>query len=265
MTGDELLLAGIAWLASSVVMTGLWFVQCARRDATIVDAGWAAGLGMAAILYAVALPMATPLRRALVAGMVVLWSARLVTHLLRDRVARRVEDGRYANLRRRWGGRAQPLFFVFFQAQALLVALLSIPYVAAMRGGGGTFGATEVAAVAIWAASLAGESLADLQLASFRADPANRGRTCRTGLWRVSRHPNYFFEWLHWTAWPVLAAGSPHWSLALVGPALMLVLLLFVTGVPPAEARALETRGDDYRAYQRTTSAFFPWSPRASS
>lgn len=265
MTGDELLLVGIAGLASSVLMTGLWFVQRARRDATIVDAGWAAGLALAAILFAVALPAATPLRRALVATMVVLWAARLAAHLLRDRVARRVEDGRYAALRRRWGSKAQPRFFVLFQAQALLVALLSIPYVAAMKGGTGTPGAAEIAALAIWAASLAGESLADRQLAAFRADPANRGRTCRAGLWRVSRHPNYFFEWLHWMAWPVLAAGSPQWPFALVGPVLMLVLLLFVTGVPPAEARALETRGDDYRAYQRTTSVFFPWWPRQTA
>jgi len=119
-----------------------------------------------------------------------------------------------------------------------------------------------VAAVLIWLLAVGGETLADRQLAAWRADPAHRGRTCRAGLWRYSRHPNYFFEWLHWWSYPLLAWGSPEWWLTLLGPALMLYTLLKVTGIPYTEQQALASRGDDYRAYQRTTSAFVPWFPK---
>jgi len=103
--------------------------------------------------------------------------------------------------------------------------------------------------------------MADRQLAAWREDPANAGRTCRAGLWAWSRHPNYFFEWLHWLAYPLLAVGLPlGWTVWFV-PALMLLLVLKVTGIPPTERRSLERRGDDYRAYQRSTSAFIPMPP----
>ena len=114
----------------------------------------------------------------------------------------------------------------------------------------------------IWLIAVSGESLADWQLSAFRHDPANAGQVCQRGLWRYSRHPNYFFEWLHWWAYVCLAAGSPWGGLALAGPAAMLYFLLKVTGVPPTEAQALKSRGDAYRQYQRTTSVFFPWPPQ---
>ena len=119
--------------------------------------------------------------------------------------------------------------------------------------------------VAIWAIGVAGEAVADAQLARFRADPGHRGRTCRAGLWRYSRHPNYFFEWLTWWAYVAIAWGAPHGWVALFGPAVMLLFLFKVTGIPYTEAQALRSRGDDYRAYQRTTSAFVPWFPRADA
>ena len=105
-------------------------------------------------------------------------------------------------------------------------------------------------------------SLADRQLSAFKADPANRGRTCRQGLWRWSRHPNYFFEWVHWLAYVPLAWGSSWWPATLLAPAIMLYLVTKVTGIPPTEAQSLRSRGEDYADYQRTTSAFFPWPPR---
>src|SRR5262249_38496991 len=92
----------------------------------------------------------------------------------------------------------------------------------------------------------------------------NAGRTCRAGLWRYSRHPNYFFEWTHWFAYPLLAvgAGGVFW-LSAIGPVIMLLMLYRVSGIPFTEAQALRSRGDDYRDYQRTTSAFVPWFPKA--
>jgi steroid 5-alpha reductase family enzyme len=140
--------------------------------------------------------------------------------------------------------------------------IFSIPFLVAMTLRSQGLGAWVAAGVLVWVVAVTGEALADRQLAAFRADQTNRGRTCRVGLWRLSRHPNYFFEWLHWWSYVLLGVGSPWWALTLVGPALMLYFLLRVTGIPATEAQALASRGEDYREYQRTTSAFVPWFPR---
>ena len=100
---------------------------------------------------------------------------------------------------------------------------------------------------------------------SFKADPANKGKTMRYGLWRYSRHPNYFFQWLTWVAYALIALAAPYGWIGLVSPLLILYLILFVTGVKPAEEQALKSRGDDFRRYQRETSVFIPWPPRSST
>ena len=114
----------------------------------------------------------------------------------------------------------------------------------------------------MWVISIAGESLADRQLSAHRSRPENRGRTCRTGLWAYSRHPNYFFEWLHWWSYVLLSLGAAYWWLSPAAAVFMLVLLFYVTGIPYTEIRARATRGNDYRDYQRTTSVFVPWFPK---
>ncbi len=258
MGAVPLLLLG--WVAMAAMMAVLWLVQRARRDAGVVDVGWTAGIALLAVWYALA-GAGDPLRRGLVAVMAGTWSLRLAWHLLADRIVGKPEDGRYQTLRARWGGRAQARFFVFFQLQALADVVLSVPLLVAMRGDR-ALGAAGLTGVAVWVAAVLGEALADAQLARFRAPPGNRGRTCRIGLWRVSRHPNYFFEWLHWWAYVLLAIGSPAWWLALIGPVFMLYFLLEVTGIPATEAHALASRGEEYRDYQRTTSAFVPWFPK---
>jgi steroid 5-alpha reductase family enzyme len=149
-----------------------------------------------------------------------------------------------------------------FQFQALLIVLSSIPFLAVARNPQETLTPWILLAVAIWIGSVAGESLADRQLARFRADPNNRGRACRQGLWRYSRHPNYFFEWLHWFTYVVLAVGSPLLYLSFLGPVVMFVFLRYLSGIPFTEAQALRTRGDDYRNYQRETPILFPWFPK---
>jgi len=117
----------------------------------------------------------------------------------------------------------------------------------------------------VFAGAFLGESAADRQLQRWRAEPTNRGRTCRIGLWRFSRHPNYLFEWLHWFTYPLLGLGLPQGGLLWLAPAGMFLLIRFVSGVPPTEAQALRSRGDDYRDYQRSTHPFLPlpWRLRA--
>jgi len=192
-----------------------------------------------------------------------LWGSRLALHLW-HRVRSEPEDGRYQHLRRHWNGH-QGKIFGFFQFQALLIVLFALPFVAVAVNPQPQGWGWLIAAVAMWLLSVSGESIADRQLARFRANPANKGKTCRDGLWRYSRHPNYFFEWLHWFTYVLLAVQSPLWWLAWSGPLVMYVFLRWVSGIPFTEAQALRSRGEDYREYQRTTTMLFPWFPSRSS
>jgi steroid 5-alpha reductase family enzyme len=255
----ELILVG--WLVTGLLMALLWLVQKAHQDAGIVDVGWCAGLGLVTILYAL-FSTGNPQRRLVVATMMGVWAFRLGTYLFLNRVLGKKEDGRYQTLRGKWGLRAQFYFFIFFQAQAFLVVIFSLPPLVALHNPQPTLSAWDYAGMLVWLTAITGELLADQQLARFRADPHNRGKTCRTGLWRYSRHPNYFFEWLHWWSYVLMAVGVSYGWITLIGPGLMLFFLFKVTGIPATEAQALASRGDDYRAYQRATSAFIPWLPR---
>lgn len=255
------------WAVIAAAQLALWWEQRRSGDASLVDVGWSAALVVLAGLYAVAGDGLTE-RRLLVGAMAAIWGGRLAWHLARRIVASRAagaraEDGRYQALRARWGPRAQRNFLVFFQVQASWSVLFSLPILVAMGAARPALGWLDAVGVAIWAIGVVGEGVADAQLARFRARAGSRGRTCREGLWRYSRHPNYFFEWLTWWSYVVIAWGAPLGWLAWAGPALMLLFLFKVTGIPSTEAQALRSRGDDYRAYQRTTSAFVPWFPRA--
>jgi steroid 5-alpha reductase family enzyme len=253
---SSLVLGG--WGALATCLALLWWRQVRTRNATSVDAAWSAGIGALVIAYAV-LSDGNPSRRLLVGGLGAVWAFRLAWFLLRYRVlGHRTEDGRYRAMRDYWGDRAQPWFFLFYQGQAAVAVLFSVPILAAMQGG-----ALDLAAwlgVAIWVTAVAGETLADRQLAQFRDDPSTRGEVCRRGLWRYSRHPNYFFEWLHW--WAYVAIGHAA-LLTWVGPVAMFVFLFRLTGIPYTEMQALRSRGERYRDYQRTTSVFIPLPPRS--
>ncbi len=248
----------IVWAISAVAMTLGWAWQRRRANAGIVDVLWAAGLACSAVVTAL-FGDGSVLARSLLGVLGGAWGTRLAWHLWR-RVSRETEDGRYRALREHWQG-SQLKFFLFFQAQAALVLLFSLPFLAASRASHASPMWPLLAGI-VWLGCVAGESVADGQLARFRADPANRGRACRAGLWRYSRHPNYFFEWLHWFSYVLLAVGSPWWGLAWLGPVLMYVFLRYLSGVPFTEKQALRTRGEDYAEYQRTTPMLFPWFPR---
>lgn len=254
MTTSSLLL--LVWVVSAVVMAVVWWISMRVRNVGYVDVAWAGLMATAALLVG-ALGEGAELPRGLVALFGSLWGARLCLHLL-TRVLHEPEDGRYQSLREQWQG-SPAKFFVFFQMQAVVVVFFALPFVAAAaRHDGGVDGWT-IAAVLTWIVAVAGESLADRQLAAFRNDPANRGKTCRVGLWAWSRHPNYFFEWVHWFAYVFLAVGSHLFALSLAGPVVMLLFLYRVSGIPWTEAQSLRSRGEDYRRYQQEVSAFFPW------
>ncbi len=251
------------YLALAVAMGLTWLLQRRTVNAGYVDVAWAACIGLAA-LYIGLVADGSLLVRLLVAMMAGIWGARLAMHLL-VRVLFEPEDGRYRALREHWGPTASVKMFWFFQAQALIALMFAVPLWIAAQNPEPGWTLFKVLAVVIWIISLCGEALADHQLAQFRSHPGNRGRTCRVGLWRYSRHPNYFFEFLHWFAYGFLAIGAPHAWIAWLGPLVMLAFLYRITGIPYTEQQALRSRGDDYRDYQSTTSALIPWPPRPSA
>lgn len=244
----------------ALVMSLAWLRQRRTGNAGIVDPIWSASLGILALTYALVGSGWGP-RRALVGALAGAWSLRLTTLLVR-RVLRETEDGRYAILRENWGGRFQSRMFWFYQAQAVLAVLLSLAFLHLCEAAEAGWSLRDALAVGLWVVSIGGEALADRQLHDWRSEPENRGRTCRSGLWAYSRHPNYFFEWVHWLVYPVLGLGLSGGWLLWLAPALMLYLVLEVTGIPPTEAQAVRSRGQDYVDYQRTTNAFFP-GPRS--
>lgn len=254
-----LLLLG-ALLLACVIQAALWLVYRRTDRADWVDAGWAGSLGLLAILYGGLGPGGGP-RRLLVAALGGMWGLRLALHLAR-RIARGPEDGRYTQLKTEWGTGLPLKFFLFFQFQALLAVFLSLPFLWASLDPSRDLGFAAWSGAALAIASIAGEALADRQLRRFKADPGNHGRVCREGLWNLSRHPNYFFEWLIWVAFTLLAWSSPWGWSSLLCPALMLHFLLRVTGIPATEAQSLRSRGEAYARYQREVSAFVPWFPR---
>lgn len=264
MTPTPLSLSLGGWALAALLMLGLWLRHLRIRNAGLVDVGWTVSVAAIAVLYAAWGPGA-PARKWLLAAMMVVWGARLATYLLRDRIVGRPEDARYSDLRARRSPAAALAFFPFFQAQALLAALFATPALIVAFNPAPALSGLEVGAALLWLAAFGGEALADRQLERFKARPASRGRTCREGLWRYSRHPNYFFEWLVWVAYALYALASPWGVLALAAPALMLYFLFRVTGIPATEAQAVRSRGEEYRQYQETTSAFFPWFPRRVS
>ena len=246
----------IAGAAASTLMLALWVLQRARRDGGIVDIGWAFGLGAAAVFYGV-FGGGLPARRLMVACLAGFWGFRLATYLF-FRIWWSKEDGRYKTLRDNRGDRADRFFFFFFQFQALLIVLFSVPFLVCSSASG-PLSWLDFLGVGIGVLSLCGELTADAQLARFRRQPENKGKTCRVGLWKYSRHPNYFFEWIHWFAYvPMSITAACGWA-SLGGPMLMLLCLFWLTGIPYTERQALKSRGEDYRNYQRTTSVFVPW------
>lgn len=257
--GNLFPILALAILSAMLMMTFVYLLGRRMNNYGIVDIAWSWGFSFLVVLYAIAAD-GLPLRDELLSACVVLWSGRLGWHLYRRVMGHHPgEDGRYRQLREEWGNRTDRLMFGFYQLQAAILVLLSVPYLIIASNPAPEIQALEwIGAVTVILAVL-GEGIADAQLNRFKLKPENRGKTCRNGLWGYSRHPNYFFEWLVWMGVFVMAMASPLGWLAAISPLLILFFLLKKTGIPATEEQALRTKGDDYREYQRTTSAFIPW------
>jgi steroid 5-alpha reductase family enzyme len=252
-----LLLVG-AVLASAAMLV-LWAVAVRIGDASHVDVAWAGLIACCGVLYGL-LGDGGAEHRCLAALLAGIWGFRLAGYLLVNRVLGKKEDGRYQSLRRKWAPNANRNFLWFFQFQAAFVVFFSIPFALIAQDTGGIEMLAWIG-IAVWAIGNAGTIVADRQLAQWRADPANSGRTARRGLWSWSRHPNYFFEWVTWIGVALAATTAPWGWVAWAVPAVLLFLLFRVTGIPATEAQALRSRSE-YAEYRQTTSVFVPLPPR---
>jgi len=207
-------------------------------------------------------------RQMLVALLALLWSLRLGLHIA-ARTARGGDDPRYRQLREQWGSAFEARLFWFLQVQASAALVLALSIMIAAHNPAPGLRALDWLGIAVLIAAVVGEAVADRQLSAFRSDPSNEGLVCDAGLWGMSRHPNYFFEWLGWFAYAVIAidpSGSYPWGwLALAGPLLMYWLLVHASGIPPLEAHMLRSRGEVFREYQRRVNAFWPGPPSGAS
>jgi steroid 5-alpha reductase family enzyme len=257
------LAAGLALTAAfvAIAMLGLWLASLALRNASLVDVWWGPGFaGIAAIAFWAA--PAPGARGVLILSLTSLWGLRLGAYLL-WRNAGAGEDPRYAAMRRRHGT-AFPVrsLGTVFGLQGLLQWGVSLPIqVTMLRPGDPALGPLDALGIGLFAVGLFFESVGDLQLARFQADPARRGRVLDRGLWRYTRHPNYFGDFLVWWGLFTVSASTPLGPWTFTSPIVMSVLLMRVSGVPLLE-RSLERTRPGYRDYQQRTPAFFPWLPR---
>jgi steroid 5-alpha reductase family enzyme len=251
--------------AMTAVMVAAWASGLKAGNGGWTDVFWTWGTG--AVLVAAALwPLdggAPDPRQWLVAAFMTAWALRLGLYLT-PRVAGHPEDPRYAGFRAQFGDQHRMRMLWVALPQAPASALLAISVVLAAHRPDPALDLRDMLAVAVFVAAIVGEYVSDNQMKAFRANSANKGHVMDRGLWAWSRHPNYFFQWLGWVAYPVmaLAPGRPATWLSLTAPVVMFGLLRYVSGVPPLEKTMLSSRGEAFRDYQRRVSPFFPLPPK---
>lgn len=256
-------LLGIGLVAVSAYMLLVWMASRLINNYGLVDVAWAFGFFLVPCLY---LWLGKPINGNLctIAGMFMVWSLRLTWYLgLRFAHWYPKEDVRYANLRSTLGPFVEWKMLVIFLWQGAVLTLMTLPMVITVVEHNPEISLTKAGAIIVWFLALSGETIADVQLAKFARNSSNKNRTCQSGLWRYSRHPNYFFEWLGSVAFFLYVCDARYGIYAALCPAIMLHLLINVTGVKPSEQHSLATR-PDYAEYQKTTSPFVPWCRKTS-
>jgi steroid 5-alpha reductase family enzyme len=244
-------------------MACVWAWSYKIKNAGVVDIFWSYNFPVIAIILLLFAP-GFETRKLLICGMVIIAGARLGTHLA-TRVLKHLhdEEPRYAQIRKEWGASAEWKMFFFFQFQAISNVLLAVPFFIITLNSSPVLSPIEYAGAVLWAISVIGEAVADAQLSAFKRGPANKGKVCDIGLWGYSRHPNYFFEWLMWMSYFVFALASPYGFIAVISPAVILYLLLKVTGIPMTEEQSIRTKGEAFKQYQKRVSVFVPWFKKA--
>jgi steroid 5-alpha reductase family enzyme len=248
-------------IAAAVIfgcMVALWLVSLALRNSSIVDIFWGTGFVIANWVYFALTPNGTPERKLLIGILVTLWGLRLSLYIL-WRNWGKPEDFRYAKWREEAGASWWwKSFLRVFVLQGVLLMIISISLLAA-QSGNAPFGILDYLAVPVWLIGFFFESAGDIQLARFKANPLNRGKVMNRGVWRYTRHPNYFGDAAQWWAYYLIALAAGGWW-TIFSPILMTTLLVRVSGVALLE-KSLDSR-PGYKEYIESTSAFIPWLPR---
>lgn len=244
-------------IAASIIMLFFWLIQIKTKDASLVDLAWSSVIFFA-IIYLLLNSPSLDLRHISISLLGMLWSVRLSIHLFMRIQMSTSEDTRYQVMRVAMGKHIQIGFFIFYQLQALFVTIFTTPIAIALITTSSSLSKTDILGISIFILAIVGETIADKQLMNFKQKNKGRNITCNTGLWYYSRHPNYFFEWLHWFAYPLFSYSSEYFWLACLAPFVMLIFLLRLTGIPHIEREALKNK-PDYKKYIKTTSVFIPW------
>jgi steroid 5-alpha reductase family enzyme len=251
-------MCGASFIIVLSLMTLLWVIYYFVGHSSIVDLGWSLGF-VFAVWADFILGDGNFWKKGVLTLMVSLWGLRLAFHLF-QRVKSTQDDLRYVKIKEKWGPDNQQLKFLgMFLFQGMLVVILTIPFIVVCHNSDPVWHLSEVVGIVFWLIGLWGETAADWQLRQFKNGGMSNGKVLQDGLWRYSRHPNYFFEFIIWIGFFIFSWQAPGGALAIISPLLILFLLTNVSGIPLAEEMSLSSKGDDYREYQRTTSAFIPW------
>jgi steroid 5-alpha reductase family enzyme len=243
-------------------MTVMWAASVRRRNISLVDRAWGSVFVVLAVTYATTGPAVTG-RARLVMGLVTLWGLRLTVYLVR-RDWGQGEDWRHRRLRDQWGrATAWRSLLLVFWFQAVAAVSVSTPLLAVFATHQRTLGMLDLVGFIAWTVGFACEAIGDHQLTRFRARPGHQEPFLRTGLWRYTRHPNYFGDALQWWGLGLIGLAAGAWW-SLLGPLGMTVVLLRVTGVTVMDEHLLATKGPAYADYVHGTSSFAPRPPRRS-
>jgi steroid 5-alpha reductase family enzyme len=253
------LLIGLAAILGAMIF--LWLLSLVRRDASVVDVFWGLGFVGLTWLYRYLGPEAN-IRHLLVLVFVTVWGVRLALHIF-WRNWGHGEDRRYQAMRESHGGRFWWVsLFTVFLLQGFLIWFIAAPlFIVQVSSGPQTWTWTDILGIFFWGIGFFFEAVGDWQLTRFKADPINRGRVMRIGLWAYTRHPNYFGDAMVWWGYFFLALSIPGGLWTIFSPLLMTFLLLKVSGVTLLEQTITERR-PEYREYTENTNAFVPWFPR---
>ncbi len=252
---SSLSILGMGFLFCFLLMTISWWVAQKLNFYSLVDVMWAYGIGGLGIVFTFLADGATE-KKVLALFFSLLWSLRLGTYLaLRQWSHYPVEDRRYLTLKAKWNNFK---FFQFFQFQGVSQILFSLPFLFLATDPNSQVSFLTWVGLILFLIGFLGEAISDNQLRRFKSLSDNKDQVCRVGLWRYSRHPNYFFEWVIWCGISVAALSSPYGYWGLVSPLVMYLTLNYLTGIPAAEEQSLKSKGDKYREYQKTTNRFFP-------
>lgn len=245
-------------IALAGLMAQAWRTIIKTGNSGFADVFWSYSIGGAGVLAALwpLAPGEPGPRNWLVAALVGIWSLRLGTHILL-RTLKGSDDPRYAQLRKEWGDKADQQLLLFLQIQAGAALVLAIAIMAAAHNPA-PLGLPDALGVLVAIVAIVGEAVADAQLTAFKQEPKNKGKVCDVGLWGLSRHPNYFFEWLFWVAYPLIGIGYGWGWVALLAPLQMYWLLVHASGIPPLEAHMMRSRPEAFADYKKRVRAFWP-------